>query len=231
MVKHLLVIVALSISFVGYAEERTSESAWEGIGMPVASPENPSELGATGNYKALNEWTNLSREELEQQVMDYSVIGVKEPNSTETKFIKASDILDGKYGNFDAIMPQALADSLESQQGPSGNSRENNQSTSQSSSIEKEKSAFNEWSSNLVIHLGYMTLGFASIMLLISMQMGRNGMSTNSILRINGLILVVTSAVFLVIIGYSQEQISPVIGLLGAVAGYLLGSKSDNASG
>ena len=128
-------------------------------------------------------------------------------------------------------MPQALADSLESQQGPSSSSRENNQSTSQSSSIEKEKLAFNEWSSNLVIHLGYMTLGFASIMLLISMQMGRNGMSTNSILRINGLILVVTSAVFLVIIGYSQEQISPVIGLLGAVAGYLLGSKSDNASG
>jgi len=45
-----------------------------------------------------------------------------------------------------------------------------------------------------------------------------------SILRFNGLTLIITGGLLLVIAGYSNEQMSPVIGLLGAIAGYLLGS-------
>lgn len=231
MIKQLLLLAALGISFFVYAEEKTSEGAWEGIGIAVPSLENHTAEGAEGAYKALSSWTNLSREELEQQVIDYSVIRVKNPDDNETKFIRASDILEGKFRNYHAIMPRAYADALESQLSQPGNMNENTQTFSQSSSIDEARLVSNEWSSNLVIHLGYMTLGFASIMLFVSMWMGKNGMSTNSILRINGVILVVTSAVFLVIIGYSQEQISSVIGLLGAVAGYLLGSsKSETAN-
>ncbi len=46
----------------------------------------------------------------------------------------------------------------------------------------------------------------------------------NAILRFNGLSLIITGAILLVTAGYSNEQMTPVIGLLGAIAGYLLGS-------
>ncbi|MBI1324500.1 hypothetical protein GC170_15125 [bacterium] len=46
----------------------------------------------------------------------------------------------------------------------------------------------------------------------------------NAILRFNGLTLIITGAILLVTAGYSNEQMTPVIGLLGAIAGYLLGS-------
>ncbi|QTA83229.1 Uncharacterized protein dnl_56240 [Desulfonema limicola] len=38
-----------------------------------------------------------------------------------------------------------------------------------------------------------------------------------------GFTLVIVSGLFLITAGYSQEQISPMIGLLGTTAGYLLG--------
>jgi hypothetical protein len=50
------------------------------------------------------------------------------------------------------------------------------------------------------------------------------GWTPHSILRFNGLTLVITGAIMLVTAGYSNDQITPVMGLLGAVAGYLLGS-------
>jgi|GEM_PF-1580686 len=46
----------------------------------------------------------------------------------------------------------------------------------------------------------------------------------NAILRFNGLTLIITGAILLVTAGYSNEQMTPVIGLLGAFAGYLPGS-------
>jgi hypothetical protein len=38
-----------------------------------------------------------------------------------------------------------------------------------------------------------------------------------------GTILIITTSVFLVVAGYSSNQIAPVTGLLGTLAGYLLG--------
>ena len=46
-----------------------------------------------------------------------------------------------------------------------------------------------------------------------------------SILRFNGLTLIIAGGLLLVTAGYSNQQIAPVMGLLGAVAGYLLGSR------
>jgi len=51
------------------------------------------------------------------------------------------------------------------------------------------------------------------------------GWGTNSI-RISGITLVIISGLFLITAGYSQNQIAPMVGLLGTIAGYLLG-KSD----
>ncbi|MAE63773.1 MAG: hypothetical protein CMJ18_05830 [Phycisphaeraceae bacterium] len=45
-----------------------------------------------------------------------------------------------------------------------------------------------------------------------------------AILRFNGLTLIIVAGVLLVTAGYSNQQMAPVIGLLGAIAGYLLGT-------
>ena len=46
-----------------------------------------------------------------------------------------------------------------------------------------------------------------------------------SILRLLGLTLIMCIAAFLVVAGYGEAQIAPVIGLLGVITGYLLGTK------
>lgn len=53
--------------------------------------------------------------------------------------------------------------------------------------------------------------------------------TANTILRFNGLTLVVTAGVLLVTAGYSNQQMTPMIGLLGTIAGYLLGSADNTA--
>jgi hypothetical protein len=39
-----------------------------------------------------------------------------------------------------------------------------------------------------------------------------------------GIVLILTASLFLIVAGYSQEQITPVIGLLGTIAGFIFGS-------
>jgi hypothetical protein len=46
-----------------------------------------------------------------------------------------------------------------------------------------------------------------------------------SILRFNGITLIVSGALLLVVAGYSNQQVAPVMGLLGTIAGYLLGAR------
>ena len=48
-----------------------------------------------------------------------------------------------------------------------------------------------------------------------------------SSIQIVGLTLVVTAGLFLITAGYSQDQIAPMVGLLGTIAGYLLGRGSE----
>ncbi|WP_139311462.1 hypothetical protein [Desulfovibrio sp. DV] len=44
-----------------------------------------------------------------------------------------------------------------------------------------------------------------------------------AILRMFGTIIIIIVTVFLVVAGYNDQQIAPAIGLLGTIAGYLLG--------
>ena len=43
-----------------------------------------------------------------------------------------------------------------------------------------------------------------------------------------GLILVVTAALFLIVTGYDKDQITPIIGLLGTIVGFIFGSNLSN---
>lgn len=48
--------------------------------------------------------------------------------------------------------------------------------------------------------------------------------------RIFGLTLVITSGLFLIVTGYSQDQMAPMFALLGTIAGFIFGKTAD-ASG
>jgi asparagine N-glycosylation enzyme membrane subunit Stt3 len=53
----------------------------------------------------------------------------------------------------------------------------------------------------------------------------------DAIIRILALVLIVTGTLFLVTLGYTAEQISPALGILGTIAGYMLGRSDRNDSG
>jgi hypothetical protein len=55
-----------------------------------------------------------------------------------------------------------------------------------------------------------------------------SGKGAESVLRIFGTILIIITSLFLVVAGYNNEQIAPVIGLLGTIAGYLLVKESKD---
>lgn len=57
----------------------------------------------------------------------------------------------------------------------------------------------------------------------------REAIDNPSFTKLAGLALVLSVGMSLIVVGYSQQQITPMMGLLGTVAGYLLG-KSDDAA-
>lgn len=57
----------------------------------------------------------------------------------------------------------------------------------------------------------------------------REAIDNASFTKLAGLALVLSVGMSLIVVGYSQQQITPMMGLLGTVAGYLLG-KSDDAA-
>lgn len=70
----------------------------------------------------------------------------------------------------------------------------------------------------LVIGFGILTLVLIGLMIIFSKK------EAIDILRVCSLPLIITASVYLIVVGYSRDQIYPVITLLGAIAGYLLGS-------
>jgi len=56
------------------------------------------------------------------------------------------------------------------------------------------------------------------------------GFSEDAVIRLVSLILIVSGTLFLVTLGYSAEQIAPALGILGTIAGYMLG-RSEQKDG
>ncbi|MBA6291244.1 hypothetical protein H4J58_09465 [Colwellia sp. MB3u-70] len=75
--------------------------------------------------------------------------------------------------------------------------------------------------------LSSILLIFSFLVFLIMFQLIKLGKNPGDILKTFGTIFIIVAAVFLIVAGYSEEQISPVIGLLGTVAGYILGRNSS----
>ncbi|MCY4376524.1 MAG: hypothetical protein OXC31_22425 [Spirochaetaceae bacterium] len=86
------------------------------------------------------------------------------------------------------------------------------------------------WSFQSALVFSIMALTFGFLVFLVMAFLISRGLSPQAVLRICALPLIIISAVFLVIVGYSEAQIAPILSLLSAIAGYLLG-RHDNDSG
>lgn len=70
-------------------------------------------------------------------------------------------------------------------------------------------------------------IGFGVFVLICITYLISKDKPIESLLRPFGTILIIIGALFLIVAGYSEKQIAPVIGLLGTVAGYILGRNSS----
>ena len=83
------------------------------------------------------------------------------------------------------------------------------------------------WSAHNAMTVSSVVLIYSLIVLALATYLIRLGKSSESVLRIFGTILIISSSVFLIVAGYTNQQIAPAMGLLGTVAGYLLGKESS----
>ncbi|MDR3089003.1 MAG: hypothetical protein LBU39_04200 [Desulfobulbaceae bacterium] len=79
----------------------------------------------------------------------------------------------------------------------------------------------------LIVCGGVLLFGLVAL-ICVTCLMRKNHNKTD-LLRPFGLILIVVMAVILVVAGFTREQMAQVVGLLGTLAGYLLGSGERHA--
>lgn len=85
------------------------------------------------------------------------------------------------------------------------------------------------WTAESAMTISAIVLAFGVFIIIIAALMIKWGSTAESTLRVVGTLVILIAAVFLVVAGYSDKQIAPVMGLLGTVAGYLLGKSSKDS--
>lgn len=96
-----------------------------------------------------------------------------------------------------------------------------------------EQQALPEWWTNqnamtmsaVVLIFGIVVIALCAWLMRVSRP------SSEAILRVFGTVLIITGALFLVVAGYTDKQMAPVMGLLGTLAGYLLGKSPAQGEG
>lgn len=87
-----------------------------------------------------------------------------------------------------------------------------------------DKAAHTGWSESSMLILSMSLLVFALLLILVlAFMLFRSKGKPDLILPTFGIPLIIVTAAFLVITGYSQDQMNTAMGLLGTIAGYLLG--------
>ena len=89
------------------------------------------------------------------------------------------------------------------------------------------------WSVQDAMTISAAVLIFGAFIIALAALLIQKGKAAEDVLRIFGTVIIIISAVFLIVAGYSDKQIAPVMGLLGTIVGYLLGkdTASSKASG
>lgn len=86
------------------------------------------------------------------------------------------------------------------------------------------------WSPELVTTLSVSILIFTSLSLILSTALlWRNNSNGLQILKVFGILAIIGLSTFLLIVAYDKDQLTPIVGLFGAIAGYLLGKDSSKA--
>jgi ABC-type transport system involved in cytochrome c biogenesis permease subunit len=85
------------------------------------------------------------------------------------------------------------------------------------------------WTAGLVQFLTTSVLAFGLLVIFTMAILVLRNSPTGDVLRLFTVPMVIVAAVFLVVTGFSDRQITPVIGLLGTLAGYVLGVQSQKA--
>lgn len=84
------------------------------------------------------------------------------------------------------------------------------------------------WSPDMVQFLTIATFAFLSLTLILcTVLLWRRNATGQQILRVFGIITIIGLSALLLFVGYSNEQLTPIVGLFGAIAGYLLGKDAS----
>ncbi|MES2206664.1 MAG: hypothetical protein V4525_07700 [Pseudomonadota bacterium] len=87
------------------------------------------------------------------------------------------------------------------------------------------------WSPELVRFLAISVLSFTfGALLLGTLLLWRSKAPASQVLRIFGVISIIGISALLLVAGYSNDQLTPIVGLFGAIAGYLLGKDSQSTA-
>jgi hypothetical protein len=97
----------------------------------------------------------------------------------------------------------------------------------QHKATEESNSSKPIWSAQNAMTVSSAVLVYSLVVLALATYLIRLGKSSSSVLRIFGTILIISSSIFLIVAGYTSQQIAPAMGLLGTIAGYLLGKESS----
>ncbi len=86
-----------------------------------------------------------------------------------------------------------------------------------------------QWDRDMVVILSISSLVFGLAVIGMMAYLSLKRRASTLVLRSFSVPLIIVAAVFLVVAGFGERQIAPVIGLLGTIAGYLLGSERASA--
>lgn len=85
------------------------------------------------------------------------------------------------------------------------------------------------WSPELVQFLAIGVLGFSCVALIMATALlWRSGAPPHQVLRVFGVIIILGFSALLLVVAYDNQQLTPIVGLFGAIAGYLLGKDSKS---
>ena len=85
------------------------------------------------------------------------------------------------------------------------------------------------WEPGLVLDLTYAILTFTILALLFAtILLWRKNMSSLGILKLFGILSIIGMSSILLVTGYDKDQLTPIVGLFGAISGYLLGKESES---
>jgi hypothetical protein len=86
----------------------------------------------------------------------------------------------------------------------------------------------NNWSPRETMTMSGAALAYSLVVLLVAAVIAKGLKSPEQAIRLFTVVLIINSAVFFIVAGYSSQQIAPAVGLLGTMAGYVLGKSQDN---